>query len=307
MGNSSFPKSSSLDIFDAAARHLNFTKAGDELGLTPAAVSYQIKSIEDRLGFLLFERTSRKMSLTPAGVIMFKAVRNAINALHLGVNQAKKTLVNSSQLHISLGARFATNWLLPRLPSFTRDYPEIKIIFDLSDEVRDLASEEVDIAIRFGSDSYPNTQSYKLFTTTVIPVCRPEFLRSKPFIKSIEQIQKQRLCYVDCHTKSGPWPNWISLMEQAGVDNFDDSQAIPFSELSHVVQAILENDMIGLAETCMIESELASGKLVKILDMEMTVSDQDAYHLLYSTSQSQEPKIIAFRNWLLGEVSSLSL
>lgn len=107
------PGTRALRTFEAAGRHLNFTRAADEVGLTPAAVSYQIKEIEEQLGIMLFARTSRSIQLTPAGTVLFEAATDVLETLHRATSRARKIARGSAQLRISLGARFATNWLLP--------------------------------------------------------------------------------------------------------------------------------------------------------------------------------------------------
>jgi len=144
------PGTRALRTFEAAARHLNFTRAADEVGLTPAAVSYQIKDIEDQLGVVLFTRTSRSIQLTPAGAVMFEATTDALDTLHRAAGRARKLTRNAAHLRVSLSARFATNWLLPRLPQFRAANPGLELSFDISDELRDFEADDIDVAIRVG-------------------------------------------------------------------------------------------------------------------------------------------------------------
>ena len=303
MSSKTLPGTRALAVFESAGRHLNFTRAADEVGLTPAAVSYQIKVIEQRLGITLFERTSRKIKLTPAGTVMLSAVTKVLNDLQHAIAHAKKSIKNTSQLRISLNARLATNWLFPKLETFKKIHPDLELTFDISDEVRDFSLDDVDIAIRFGTGSYPQTRSNKLFDTVVVPVCCPELLAKHPKITEPIDLLQQTLCYVDCTTAGKAWPNWSTWMTKAGVDNFNESKTVAFSDLSHVVQAVLDGGTVGLVEPIMIANELAQGRLIKLFDFDLNVLEKHAYYLVNPEYNSENSAVIAFSTWLLSEAS----
>src|SRR5688572_543162 len=142
--NRTLPGTRALRTFEAAARHLNFTRAADEVGLTPAAVSYQIKEIEDQLGIVLFARTSRSIQLTPAGAVLFEATTDALETLQRAAGRARRIARDSNQLRLTVGPRFATHWLLPRLPKFKAAHPGLELTFDITDDVRDFDRDDVD-------------------------------------------------------------------------------------------------------------------------------------------------------------------
>ena len=301
MNTRALPGTRALRVFAAAGRHLNFTRAADEVGLTPAAVSYQIKDIEEQLAMTLFERSSRKIQLTPAGAVMLQAVTEALDDLQRAVGRARKTYRTACQLRVSLGARFATNWLLPRLDGFKKANPDLELAFDISDEVRDFDSDDIDIAIRFGTGSYPHTQADRLFGTAVVPVCSPELLARGPRLEQPRDLLKHTLCYVDCTTAGKAWPNWSMWMAKAGIDGFDDSQTVAFADSNHVVQAVLEGAAVGLAEPVMIANDLSQGRLVRLFDISLDVSDQHFYYLVYPEYNREDTAVMAFRHWVLGE------
>ena len=145
------PGTRALRSFEAAGRHLNFTRAADELGLTPAAVSHQIKEMEEQLGLVLFTRNSRSMQLTPAGSVLLEATAEALGLLRRATGRARQLARGETRLRLSLGARFATQWLLLRLPRFRAAHPQIELSFDINDEVRDFDADDIDAAIRFGT------------------------------------------------------------------------------------------------------------------------------------------------------------
>jgi LysR family transcriptional regulator, glycine cleavage system transcriptional activator len=304
MSSRTLPGTRALKVFEAAGRHLNFTRAADEVGLTPAAVSYQVKEIEEQLGFILFERTSRKMKLTPAGTVMLRTVTEVLQNLQRAITQARKTTRNACHLRISLGPRFITNWLLPKLPEFKKENPDLELDFDITDEVRDFDIHDVDIAIRFGTGKYPQTLSDRLFGTVVVPVCSPELLKTGSKLKVPRDLIHHTLCYVDCTIEGEVWPNWSMWMKEAGIDNFNDSQTVAFSDSSHVVQAVLEGGAVGLAEPIMIANELAQGRLIRLFNISLNVSDLHAYHVVYPEYHYKNPAVAAFRHWMLSEASS---
>ncbi|WP_104205261.1 transcriptional regulator GcvA [Billgrantia saliphila] len=301
MSSRLLPGTRALRTFEAAGRHLNFTRAAEELGLTPAAVSYQIKEMEEQLGITLFTRTSRSIRLTPAGAVVFEAASEALESLRHAVGRARRMTRESAPLRLTLGARFATNWLLPRLARLRETVPSLELSFDTTDEVRDFDLDEVDVAIRFGTGHYAKTRSDRLFETFVVPVCSPTLLAADPDLKTPRDLLRHTLCYVDCRVGGKAWPNWPMWMAAAGIDDFDGSRCVGFSDASHVVQAVLDGGAVGLAEPAMIAGELSQGRLVRLFDVSLEVAPEYAYYLVYPESSAQDPRIQAFREWLLEE------
>ena len=295
-----------LRTFEAAGRRLNFTRAADEVGLTPAAVSYQIKEIEEQLGFALFTRSSRSIRLTPAGAVLLEGAAEALDTMRRAAGRARRLARGSSRLRISLGPRFATNWLLPRLPRFRAGHPTLRLTFDISDEVRDFDGDDIDVAVRFGAGRYEHLRSDRLFDTVVVPVCSPRLLEADPGIGEPRDLCRHTLCYVDCRLDGMIWPNWPMWMTAAGIDDFDDSGCVAFSDSSHVVQAMIEGGGVGLVELAMVEEDLSQGRLVRLFEVSVSLGDVGlgrdyAYHLVYPEARSQDPRIAAFRDWILGE------
>ncbi|TIX41485.1 MAG: LysR family transcriptional regulator, partial [Mesorhizobium sp.] len=172
------PGTRALRTFEAAARHLNFTRAADELGLTPAAVSHQIKEIEDQLDLALFTRTSRTIRLTEAGNVLFEASIDALDLLNRAVSRARKMTRGTALLKVTLDAQFATKWLMRRVDDFRQQKPGIELRFDITYDVRDFERDDVDIGIRFGTGKYPGLAAHRLFDNIIIPVCSPALLAS---------------------------------------------------------------------------------------------------------------------------------
>src|SRR4051812_12636773 len=157
------PGTRALRTLEAAARHLNFTRAADELGLTPAAVSHHIKEIEDQLGLVLFTRTSRTIRLTEAGTVLFEASIDALDLLNRAVSRARKLTRGTALLKVTLDAQFASKWLMRRVDDFRKLQPSIELRFDIGYEVRDFELDDVDVGIRFGVGKYPGLRAHRLF------------------------------------------------------------------------------------------------------------------------------------------------
>jgi len=295
------PGTRALRTLEAAGRQLNFTRAARELGLTPAAVSYQIKEIEDQLGMVLFTRTSRSIQLTPAGAVLFEAAADALDGLRRATSRARRLARGAAHLRVSLSARFATNWLLPRLPEFRAAHPGLELTFDISDQIRDFDADDVDVAIRFGTGNDAHTRSERLFGTVVVPVCSPKLLETGLRLDEPRDLLQHTLCYVDWKTDGMIWPNWRMWMAAAGLGDFDDSRCIGFSDSSYVVQAVLDGSAVGLADLDMIGKDLAEGRLVRLFDIGVSVAPDYAYHLVYPQGSSRDPRVLAFRAWLLQQ------
>lgn len=299
--NRMLPGTRALRTFEAAARHLNFTRAAEEVGLTPAAVSYQIKEIEDQLGVTLFTRTSRSIRLTPAGTVLYEATADALDTLHRAASRARRMARSTTQLRVSMSPMFASNWLFPRLPRFRAAHPDLELTFDISDEVRDFELDDIDVAIRFGNGRYEGARSERLFDTVIVPVCSPRLLE-RAEIKEPRDLLDHMLCYVDCKVDGVVWPDWRMWMAAAGVQDFDDSGCIPLPDSSHVVQAVVDGSGVGLAELAMVAGELARGTLVRLLDVEVRVPAEYGYWVVWPEGRERDERVRGFRRWVVGEV-----
>ncbi|WP_200943990.1 transcriptional regulator GcvA [Lysobacter sp. Root604] len=296
-----FPGTRALRTFEAAARHLNFTRAAEEVGLTPAAVSHQIKELEDQLDLVLFARGGRNLQLTPAGMTLFEAAASALESLQRAVGRARGMARGATQLRISLSARFATNWLLPRLPQLQAAHPELELSFDISDALRDFDGDDIDLAIRFGTGRVADACADRLFDTVIAPVCSPRLIADGAKLEHPSDLLRHTLYYVDWKTDGMVWPNWRMWMAAAGIENFDDRRCVGFSDSSHVVQAVIDGGGIGLADLDMIANDLAQGRLQRLFDTVVPVAPEYAYHLVYPQRSRDDPRIRAFRSWLLEQ------
>ena len=296
------PGTRALRTLEAAARHLNFTRAADELGLTPAAVSHQIKEIEDQLGLVLFTRTSRTIRLTEAGTLLSEAATDALDLLGRAVSRAQKTARGTALLKITLDAQFATKWLMRRVDDFRRQRPGIELRFDISYEVRDFDRDDVDIGIRFGTGKYPGLCADRLFDNIITPVCSPALLRSGPPLKEPRDLFQHTLAHIVWSRQGVTWPNWRMWMAAAGVDDFDDSRTIVFGSSSDAVQAALDGNAVALADFAMVANDLSEGRLVRPFALGIKVASEFAYFLVYPVASANDARVVAFKDWILNEV-----
>lgn len=295
------PGTRALKALDAAARHLNFTRAADELGLTPAAISHQIKEIEDQLGLVLFVRTSRAVQLTAAGAIIHEAAVEALGALGRAVAKARKMSRGLAELRVSSDATFASKWLMPRIDLFRKAHPGIELRFDVSSEVRDFDQDDIDMAIRFGAGKYPGLAARRLFDNVIIPVCSPRLLKSGPPLDEPRDLLKHTLVHIEWSRQGVTWPNWRMWMTAAGIDDFDDSRCVLFSDSSHCVQAAIDGNAVALADFAMVANDLSEGRLIRPFELGIKMPADFAYHLVYPQASAQDGRITAFADWILDQ------
>lgn len=297
------PGTRALRTFEAAARHLNFTRAAQEVGLTPAAVSYQIKELEEQLGVTLFVRNSRSIQLTAAGAELHRAAVEALGTLQRALGRAQRLARGDGPLRLSLSARIASNWLLPRLPRLKAAHPGLSLSFDVSDELRDFDADDIDLAIRFGAGLDAGLRSEPLFAPTIVAVCSPALLRADAPLRQSRDLLERGLCLSHVVWRSGEtvWPDWLQWMAAAGIADFDDAACMGFADSAHVVQAALDGHAVGLAELELIGADLAQGRLVRLFDIAVPMPGGYAYRVVHAPQRDGDARIAAVRDWLRDE------
>lgn len=297
------PGTRALRTFEAAARHLNFTRAADELGLTPAAVSHQIKEIEDQLDLVLFTRTSRTIRLTEAGNLLLEASVDALDLLNRAVSRARKMTRGTALLKVTLDAQFATKWLMRRVDDFRRQKPGVELRFDITYDVRDFERDDVDVGIRFGTGKYPGIIAHRLFENIIIPVCSPALLASGPPLKEPRDLFNHTLAHIEWSRQGVTWPNWSMWMHAAGVDDFDDSRTLVFGSSTDAIQAALDGNAVALADFAMVANDLSQGRLVRPFELGIKVAPEFAYFLVYPEAVKGDERVVAFREWLIEQAA----
>jgi LysR family glycine cleavage system transcriptional activator len=301
------PGTRALRTLVVAGRHLNFTRAADELALTPAAVSYQIKEIEDQLGVQLFLRSSRSIKLTDAGLILHEAAQEALDQLNRAMTRVHRLSRGAAQLRVSVDPQVATKWLMGRVDQFRKLYPTIELRFDVAYEVRDFELDDIDVAIRFGMGKYPGLAAHRLFENVIVPVCSPRLLHSGKPLNEPRDLLQHTLAHIEWSRPGMTWPNWYQWMAAAGIADFDDSRTIVFERSSDAIQAALTGDAVALADFTMVANDLSEGRLIRPFELSIAVPSEFAYFLVYPEEMVLDPQIIAFREWILAETASLKI
>jgi LysR family glycine cleavage system transcriptional activator len=298
------PGLSAIKAFDAAARHLSFTKAAQELSVTPAAVSHQIKELEDQIGVSLFQRTSRSMRLTREGEILRTSVSDALDGLN-GALQRIRKLQKQNRLNVTASPSITAKWLVPRLDRFLALQPGADVRIDVSQSVLDFDRDDVDIAIRFGTGDYPGLRVDRLFQEMVFPVCSPKLLTGRHPIREPRDLLHHNLIHLDYQAQGAVWPNWRMWMLAAGIRDFDDTRGLHFGQTALVLQAAIEGQGVALGESALVSADLEAGRLVKPFELALKAPPQFAYFLISPLETAETPIVKAFREWIISEASEM--
>jgi len=294
------PPLNSLRAFEVAARHMSFTRAALELNVTPAAVSHQIKALEDIIGAPLFVRLTRALRLTDRG-------RAALPVLSEGFDQlseAAKIMTGGAEagvFTISTAPAFAAKWLVARLDDFQELNPGIKVRIDASIALVDLRRDGVDVAIRYGGGIYPGHSTDRLSDEEVFPVCSPKLMNGPYPLNNPEDLDHHILLHAGYAASDPTYPEWRMWLKSAGVTKVDWRKGPEFSHESMAVQAAIEGHGVALVNTTLVRDDLASGTLVRPFDLGMPTSF--AYYLVIPTETLDRPDISAFRRWLLDAIA----
>jgi LysR family transcriptional regulator, glycine cleavage system transcriptional activator len=290
------PPLNALRTFEVAARHLNFTKAAEELFVTQAAISHQIRALEEHLGARLFRRLNRALMLTDEGQVLLPTVREAFDRLSAGVRRVQD-LCCGGALTISTTPSFAASWLAGRLARFQALHPEIELQLSATPRLVDFAREGIDCGIRYGMGDWPGLVSQRLFQTALLPVCSPMLLDGASPLRCPDDLAQHTLL----HALDDP-DDWRLWLRAAGVDGIDPTRGLKFDSVPLVVQAAISGAGVGIGRRQLVEAELVEGRLVAPFDLELP--DECAYYFVAPEATGDQPKVAAFRAWLVAELAS---
>ncbi len=297
-----FPSLNALKAFEAAARHLSFTKAAAELNVTPAAISHQVKALEELLGFRLFRRLTRALRLTDAGQAALPMLSQGFDTLTRGVEQMRAHS-ETGVLTISVSPSFGALWLVPRLEHFRSRHPDIEIRIDGTDRLVDLAGEDADVAVRYGPGGYNGVRIDYLFSQVNTPVCSPTLLSGGQPLLQPDDLCHHTLLHIDWKDAEASWRMWLLA---AGLHDIDPTRGPRFTQENMAVQGALDGHGVALVGDMLVADHLAAGRLVRPFDPSLSTPLNFSYYLLSAKGNSERPKIAAFRDWLLEEASASS-
>lgn len=294
------PPLNAVRAFEAAARHESFAKAAAELCVTPAAVSQQVKVLEQWLDLQLFERHARRLSLTPAGRSYLPRLTEVLDLLAEATDSVRRA-GRARALTVSVPPGFAAVWLGPRLWSFATEHPELPIRIAATLRPSEALREEaVDIAIRYGRGDYPGFTSELLRRDGLTPVCSPRLLEGPHPLTTPTNLRYHTLLHNESTALAGFHVTWQDWLEAAGVEGVDGQRGLYFSDMHLVMQETIAGRGVGLGHMALIGEHLRSGRLVKPFDL--VLAGRGDYYLVFPPGSSHQPTVVAFVRWLRAQM-----
>jgi len=288
-----------LRAFEASARHLSFVKAAEELSVTPAAVSHQVKRLEEYLGLQLFKRKSRGLVLAESGQLLSSDLREAF----LRIDKAMERVTDNDArgtLTLSVAPTFAVMWLIPRLQKFYALHPDIDVRISTSLGLVDFKRDDFDAAIRLGSGEWFGLETIKLFNESVTPMCSPRLLEGADAIRVPNDLQRHVLLHNHSMDYDPDAPTWATWLQAAGANNVDASRGIHFSLPDHGLQASMDGSGVVLGWQFLAAKDLAAGRVVAPFELSLPLGS--SFYLTYPEAHGRRTNISVFRDWLMQEV-----
>src|SRR5258706_10175455 len=277
------PPLETFRFFEAAARHLSFTRAAEEMHVTHGAVSQRVKRLEEHLGMPLFRRGGRSMLLTDEGRRLLERVRAAIGEITEGV-EAIQSGSRERILTVSMVPGFAAYWLLPRLAEFIERHPDIEVNIRATLSLTDFARDGVDMAVRFGPGTWPGLISIKLYDEELVPVCSPAFRDGR-----LPRVPGDLLKVPLLHDERQPWSIWFKAV---GLDYRDAGQRPRYGDQTLLLPAAIAGLGVALARASLVQGDLESGRLVRLFSE--SVRTKYSYFILFPRGSEKVGKIRAF-------------
>ena len=286
--------------FEAAARHLSFTKAGEELFLTQSAVSRQIKELEDQLGAALFHRRHRALALTEPGQQFYAAAAQVLTTMRAATERLRSQAGRRRPLSVTTTHSFAALWLIPRLAGFTRDHPGVDVRITAETKVQDLERDGLDLALRHGPASLAGPNAVRLFGEKVFPVCSPRLLKKTPLEKPADLRHHILLQYDDPDGRH-PWLHWKTWLEVERISELRPAGTLSFSGYEQIIPAALAGHGVALGRSPLVKDLLASRELVA--PFKSQADPARAYFAIVSKTAASRPEVAAFLEWLKSEAA----
>jgi LysR family glycine cleavage system transcriptional activator len=310
VSSAKLPPLNALRAFEAVARNKSFRKAAEELFVTPAALTHQIKSLEQLLGFSLFDRLPRRIELTAAAQAALPRFQQGFEALAQGVAELRN---HGQSPHLTVGATptFVSRWLMPRLQSFLAQHPEIDVRVVASGQLinasaREIRSEDAaesnvdaDLEIRFSNGRPQGRDVDLLFAVEVVPMCHPRLLKGPPPLLSPEDLSHHTLLHGDARVADRTRSIWARWLRKAGVTDVDPRRGLQLDHSTLALEAAADGLGVTLAMPLLAAQELAEGKVV--VAFPLALSTDNAYYSVVPDAAIQRPEVAAFRQWLLDE------
>lgn len=295
------PPLNALRAFEAAARHMSFTKAADELRVTPGAISQQIKALEEFIGSKLFRRSGRVLYLTDNGQAALPLLRDAFAKLE----EAARALAapgDARRLNVSVAPSIAAKWLVPRIDRFQISHPDIEVWVSADMNLVDFATDDVDIAIRYGGGDYPGLECELLMAETIVPVCSPRLLDTETSLRTPQDLAQFTLLHDGSPDKDDSAPTWPMWLRAAGVHDVDGARGPRFNQSSLVIEAAVAGRGVALAKAAIAIDDIRAGRLVAPFDH--TTPSHFAYFIVHPGAKQRVKAVQAFKAWLKREAAA---
>ena len=290
-----------LRVFLATARHLSFTRAGEELHITTGAVSQQIKLLEEWLGFKLFRRLPRRIELTDEGRRLLAAVDPAFAEVDLAIARLRGGAL-SGVVRLRALPSFLATWLVPRLPKLMQRYPAIELQVEAEDSNRSLREGDFDLAIDLNDGTYPGMQSTVLLDEEIFPVCSPALMRDRPPLNSPDQLDHYPLLHdMTAWRGSPPYAEWERYLKAIGAAHVNVRRGYMFNRNHITIQCAIAGMGVTIARRTLTTNELASGLLVA--PFEQSVRTGKRYCLVYSGGALDDRRVATVHDWIVAEAS----
>lgn len=296
------PRLPSLDLlrgFEAAARLLSFTLAGEELRLSQSAVSRQIQELEAQLGVALFQRKHRALALTEAGQQLYAAAAQVLATMRAVTDRLRAT-GGQRVVAVTTNASFAALWLVPRLARFTRENPGVDVRIAADTRLHDLARDGLDVALRYCPPSIAGPDAVRLFGETVFPVCSPQIAADpKRPLKTPADLAKHVLLHIDDPEGQMPWLSWRAWLEAEGLGELRGAANLHFTNYSEVMAAALAGQGVALGRNPLVRDALREGTLAA--PFRRKAASTRAYFMVTAPGGAARPEVVRFAEWVVAE------
>lgn len=299
------PPLNAIRAFEASARHLSFKAAAEELFVTPAAISYQIKTLEEFIGVELFIRENRSTLLTPAAQRCFSDIKGGFEQIARGIKKARAEQ-KSGLLTVSAGPAFTIKWLAPRLHAFLESHPDIDARISSGLGFADLRHDAIDAAIRFGNVRDDALFAQKLVSEQLIPLCHPSLLEGKHSLSKPENIQHHSLIHDDSLNFNPGAPGWPECLQQANISHIQTERGIHFNQADHALQAAMDGQGIILARRVLATPDIQAGRLVCPFP-EWEIDTGMSYYFVCLKEKAEQHKVSIFMEWMKQQLKDAGL
>jgi LysR family glycine cleavage system transcriptional activator len=290
-----------LRAFEAAARHLSYVAAADELNVTPAAVGKLVRGLEEALGLELFHRSQAGLSrlvLTEAGRAALPDLQGGFDRLSTAVERMKAGRSRIA-VTVTVPPAFADKWLLARVDRFRTSSPEYDLRIDTNGLLVDFVAERIDVGIRYGGGRWPGLEATFLLRDGFFPVCSPTLLTGEHPLKSVDDLKHHALIHDISMAFESTFPTWRVWLRNEGLTDFDFDRGLQINDSAAVYQAAVAGNGVALGRTTLVARDLAEGRLVRPFGEALYYDF--AYYIVHKKEDETKPAIVAFKEWLLTE------